>query len=117
MTRDKHVLHSMMIVKGLIRNKGSVLLNNRGGISYASTLLIGKINKRPSKRKARNTDITLHTTTKHYHVDVSDIGGYRSFHLKVLLQRTGTTKPFVKRESISKNSIHFNLAKTSLHLA
>ena len=98
MTRDKHVLHSMMIVKGLSRNKCSVLLNNGDGISYASTLLIGKTNERPSKRKARNTDIMLHATTKHYHVDVSDISGYHSFHLKVrntekqklLLQRTGT---------------------------
>ena len=105
MTRDKHVLHSMMIVKGLSRNKCSVLLNNGGDIAYASTLLIGKINKRPSKRKARNTDKTLHTTAKHYRVDVSDISGYHSFHLKVrntekqklLLQRTGTTKQFVKR--------------------
>ena len=31
----------------------------------------------------RKTDITLHATTKNYHVDVSNISGYHSFQLKV----------------------------------
>ena len=73
----------MVIFKGLSRNKCSVILGNGGGTSYASTLLIDKMNKIPSKMKVGNTGITLHTITKNYHVDVSNVGDYHSFQLKV----------------------------------
>ena len=72
-------------------------------------LFIDKVNKRPSKREVGNTDITLHTTTKIYHVDVSNIGGYHSFRLKfrktdkriLILYQTETTKQFVKRKNVT----------------
>lgn len=109
-TRGKEVIHSMVVFKGLSRNKCSVLLDNGGGTSYALTLLIDKINKRLSKREVGNTDITLDAATKLYHVDLSDIGGYHSFHLKVrktdkgilVPYQTDTIKQFLRRKNISK---------------
>ena len=101
----------MVIFKGLSRNKCSVILGNGGGTSYASTLMSDKMNKIPSKMKVGNTGITLHTTTKNYHVDVLNVGDYHSFQLKVkstekrvlLLYQTETTKQFAKGKSISTN--------------
>ena len=99
----------MLIYNGFCRNRCSVILGNGGGTSYASTLLIDKMNKIPSKMKVGNTGITLHTITKNYYVDVSNVGDYHSFQLKVkstdkrvlLLYQTETTKQFAKRKSIS----------------
>ena len=82
-TRSEQVLHSMTVFKTLCKNKCSVLLDTGDGTSRASTLLIDKINKRPSKGAVGKTDIMLHATTKNYHVDVSNISGYHSFQLKV----------------------------------
>ena len=99
----------MLIYNGFCRNRCSVILGNGGGTSYASTLLIDKMNKIPSKMKVGNTGITLHTITKNYYVDVSNVGDYHSFQLKVkstdkrvlLLYQTETTKQFAKKKSIS----------------
>ena len=82
-TRSEQVLQSMAVFKPLCKNKCSVLLDSGHGTSRASTLLIDKINKRPSKGGVGKTDITMHVTIKNYHVDVSNIGGYHSFQLKV----------------------------------
>ena len=105
-TRGKQVLDSMVIYNGLSRNKCSVILDNGRGTSYVSTLLIEKMNKRPSKMEVGNTDITLNTATKNYHEELSNIGGYHSFQLKVkktdkrilLLHQTETTKQFEKKK-------------------
>ena len=109
-TRGKEGIHSMVVFKGLRKNKCSVLLDNGGGTSYALTLLIDKINKRLSKREVGNTDIKLDAATKLYHVDLPDIGDYHSFHLKVgktdkgilIPYQTDTIKQFLKRKNISK---------------
>ena len=82
-TRREQVLQSMAVFKTLCKYKCSVLLDSGHGTSRASTLLIDKINKRPSKGWVWKTDITMHVTIKNYHVDVSNIGGYHSFQLKV----------------------------------
>ena len=107
-TRGKQALHSMVIYNDLSRNKCSVILDNGRGTSYVfSTFLIEKMNKKPSKMEVGNTDITLNTATKNYHEDLSNIGGYHSFQLKVkktdkrilLLHQTETTKQFEKKKN------------------
>ena len=100
----------MLIFKVESRNKCSVILDNGSGTSYASTILIEKMNKRPSKMEVGNTDITLHTKTENCHVDISNIGDYRSLQLKVrhtekqilLLYQTETTIQFAMKKSISR---------------
>ena len=100
----------MLIFKVESTNKCSVILDNGSGTSHVSTLLIEKMNKRPSKMEVRNTDITLDTKSENCHVDVSNIGDYRSLQLKVrntekqilLLYQTETTIQFAMTKIISR---------------
>ena len=100
----------MIIFKVENRNKCSVILHNGSGTSYASTLLIEKMNKTPSKMELGNTNITLHTKTENCHVVVSNTDDYLSLQLKVrhtekrilLLYQTETTKQFALKKSISR---------------
>ena len=100
----------MLIFKVESTNKCSVILDNGSGTSHVSTLLIEKMNKRPSKMEVRNTDITLDTKSENCHVDVSNIGDYRSLQLKVrntekqilLLYQTETTIQFAMTKMISR---------------
>ena len=81
--------------------------------------MVDKINKRLSKTEVGNTDIEyLRTAAKIYYADVSNIGGYHSFYLKVrktdkqvlILGQIETTKT----NNNSNNSIRYKLTKTSL---